>query len=107
MHGSSSGLDHRLCQLEGVEVAAEARFRVGHNWRKPARSFEALSGVDLIGPLKSLINVAHDIGDAVRWIQTLIGIHLTGLIRICRYLPAAKVDGLEAGLDHLDRLIAS
>ena len=36
----------------------------------------------------------------------MVGIHLPGVVGVSRNLPAGEIDGLEAALDLLDRLIA-
>src|SRR5262249_55057225 len=45
-------------------------------------------------------------GNGVRGIEALVGIDLAGEIGVGRHLPAREVDRLEAGADHLHRLIA-
>src|SRR5207244_3224978 len=40
------------------------------------------------------------------WLQALVGIHLSGIIRVCGDLPSADVDRLEPRSDLLDLLIA-
>ena len=39
-------------------------------------------------------------------IERLVGIHLSGIVRVGRHLPAGKVDRLEPGLHLLQGLVA-
>jgi hypothetical protein len=70
------------------------------------RGVVALHMGDLVRPAQRVIDAAHDEGDRIRGIERLVRIHLAGLVRIRRHLPAGQVDGLEPGLDLLDCLIA-
>ena len=101
-----AGLDHHLHQLERVQRAAEARFRVGDDRREPVRAAAPFDVVDLIGALQGLIDPLHDLRDGVRRIETLVGIHVAGEVRVRRDLPAGEVDRLETGAHLLDGLIA-
>ena len=103
------GLDHALHQLEGVEGAAEAGFGVGHDRHHPVavaarRAAAALGPLDLVGPPQGVVDAPDDGGDAVGGVQALVGVHLLGQVGVGGHLPAREVDGLQAGLDHLDRL---
>ena len=62
--------------------------------------------MDLIGALQGLIDPLHYCRNAVRRIETLIGIHLAGEICVGRHLPAAQIDRLQSRFDLLHRLIA-
>ena len=62
--------------------------------------------MDLIGAREGLIQFADDVGDAVGGIETLVRIHLTGIIGVGGDLPAAQVDGLQARGDLLHGLVA-
>ena len=61
---------------------------------------------DLVGALQRLIDPPHDLRHTVGGIEALVGVHLPGEVRVGGHLPAAKVDRLEARLDHLHGLVA-
>jgi hypothetical protein len=61
MHSGRAGIDHRLHQLEGVEHAAKARLRVGHDRREPVDLTRALHGLDLVGAHQGVVD-AFDYG---------------------------------------------
>src|ERR1700687_5362990 len=108
MDASGACLDHGLHQLEGVEVAAEAGFGIGDERREPVdvSIIVAFGVVDLVGAHECLIDAAHQVGYAVGGIETLVGIHLTGIIGVGGDLPAAYIDGLQSSLGLLDGLVA-
>ena len=60
----------------------------------------------LVGALEGLVDPADDLRDRTRWIERLIGIHLTGIVGVGGNLPAGDVDRLEPGLDLLKGLVA-
>ena len=99
-------LDHRLHQLEGVEVAAEAGLGVGDDRREPVHRPAVPSEMgDLIGALERLVDAAHQGRDAVDGVETLIRIHLSRGVGVGGHLPAAGVDGGEPRRHLLDRLV--
>ena len=81
--------DHHLHQLEGIEASAEACFGIGDDRRKPVGAVASFAGVDLIRSLQRLIDALDDLRHGVRWIQTLIGVHVAGQVRVGGNLPAA------------------
>ena len=106
VHAGGASFDHGLHQFEGIQVAAESGFSIGDDRREPVDSILAFGVMDLIGARECLIEFADDIGHAIGGIQTLIGIHLAGVIGIGRDLPTAQVNRLQAGGDLLHGLIA-
>jgi hypothetical protein len=100
----SAGLDHRLHHLEGVERSAEAGLGIGDDRCKPARVGITLGRVDLIGSQERVVEPPDEGGTAVRRIEALVGIRVSGEVGIGGDLPAAEVDRLQAGLDHLHGL---
>ncbi len=101
-----AGFDHRLHQLEGVQVAAEASFGVGDERSEPVSGAVAFGVMDLVGAHESLVDRAHQARDAVPGIEALIGIHLAGVVRVGCHLPAADVDGLQSCFHLLHGLIS-
>src|SRR5712691_12114124 len=59
----------------------------------------------LVLPNKGVVYAAHDIRDAVRGVEALVGIHLARVVRVRGDLPAAQIDCREARVDLLDRLV--
>ena len=62
--------------------------------------------VDLVSAHQGLIDAARQIGHAVGGIETLVGVHLAGIIGVGGDLPAAYINGLQSSLDLLDGLVA-
>ena len=62
--------------------------------------------MNLIGTLQRVINPAAKIRNAVGRVETLVGIHLPGVVGIGRNLPSTDVDGLQPRLHLLHRLVA-
>src|SRR6266516_3329640 len=62
--------------------------------------------MDLVCTLQCTVDLAHQCGNTVAWVQALVGIHLSGIIGIRGDLPSADVDRLESRSYLLDRLIA-
>ena len=65
-----------------------------------------LSVGNLVGALQSLVDAFHHSGNAVRGIQTLVGIHLPGEICVRCDLPPAEIDRFQSGFHLLHRLVA-
>jgi hypothetical protein len=63
--------------------------------------------MDLIGAGERVVQTAHQIGYRVGRVEALVGIHLTGVIGVGGDLPAAHVNGLQSGRNHLHRLVAA
>ena len=106
MNASRACFDHGLHQLEGVERAAEPSFRVGDERNEPADAVLALGMMDLVGAHERVVQAAAKIGHRVCRIEALVGIHLAGVVGVGSDLPAAHVDGLQPGGDHLHGLVA-
>ena len=106
VHAGGTGFDHRLHQLEGVEHAAEAGFGIGHDRREEVDVVLAFGPLDLVGALEGVVDALDDLGHRVHRVQRLVGVHLAVAVGVTRHLPARQVDGLQAGLDLLHRLVA-
>ena len=106
MHARGARLDHRLGQLEHVQMAAEAGLHVGDDRDQPVDVVVALGVVDLVRAQERAVDPAHDLRDRVDRIEALVGVHLAREVRVGGDLPAAQVDRLEAGPDLLDGLVA-
>ena len=106
VHAGGAGLDHALHQLEGVERSAEAGLGVGHDRQEVVAIVAPFDVLHLVGAAQGVVDPPHDVGHAVGRVQALIRIHLPGVVGVGRHLPAAQVDGLQAGLGHLHRLVA-
>ena len=66
----------------------------------------ALPRLNLIGTRQRRVDGAHCRGNAVGWIQALVGVHLPREIPVGGDLPARNVNRFQARLDLLHRLIA-
>src|ERR1019366_1689325 len=106
MDAGGARLDHRLHELEGVQRTAEPCFRVGDDRREPVAFALSLAVLDLIRALERRVDLLDDGGDAVSRVERLVRVHLAREVRVRRDLPAREVDGLEAGADLLDGLVA-
>ena len=106
MDASSARFNHSLHQLEGIQTAAEAGFRVSDQGREPVGAVVPLGVVNFISSLQRIVDPPHHVGDAIRRIQTLVGIHLPGIVGVCRHLPAADVNRFQPGLHLLDCLVS-
>jgi len=105
VHARRAGLDHRLHDLERIERAAETGLGVGDDRREVVERVAPLGVLDLVGPAEGVVDGSHQGRRTVAGVQALIGIHLPGEVGVGRDLPAAQVDGLQTGLDHLDCLV--
>ena len=106
VHRRRARLDHLLHQLERVQRAAEAGLGVGDDRGEPVRRLPSFAVIDLVGALQRLVDPLHDRRNRVRRIERLVGVHVTGKVGVGGDLPAAEVDGLQAGADLLNGLIA-
>ena len=106
VNASRAGLDHRLHQLERVQRAAEAGLGVGDERNKPIDAVLAFGVMDLVSARKRIVQPAAKVRHRIGRVEALIGIHLPGVVGVGRNLPAADIDGLQSGGDHLHRLIA-
>ncbi len=61
--------------------------------------------VNLVGSEERLVQTAHEVRDAIGRIQTLIRIHLRGVVGIGGDLPAADVNRFQAGGNLLHGLV--
>ena len=107
MHARRARLDERLHDLEGVERAAEAGFRIGDDGREPGLDrAAALQVFDLVGALQGAVDAADQLRPGIRRIERLVRIHGAGRIGVGGDLPAGEVDRLQPGADHLHGLVA-
>ena len=104
VHGGRACLDERLHHLVGVERAAEAGLGVGDDRGEPVGRIVALGVGDLVGAQQGAVDPLDESWSAVRGIEALVGVRVTGEVRVGRDLPAREVDRLQAGLHHLHRL---
>jgi hypothetical protein len=56
--------------------------------------------------LEGVVDLLDDLGHRVHRVQRLVGVHLAVAVGVASDLPAGQVDGLQAGLDLLQRLVA-
>ncbi len=106
MDAGGPRLDHRLRQLEDVQMATEAGLHVGDDRDQPVDVVLAVGVVDLIRAQQRAVDPAHDLRDGVDGIEALVGVHLAREVRVGGDLPAAQVDRFEPGPDLLDGLVA-
>ena len=111
VHRRGAGLDHGLHQLEDVERAAEAGFGIGDDRDEEVEvaggdAVGLLHRLDLVGALQRLVDATDDRWNAVDRVEALVWVHVARRVGVGRDLPAAQVDGLEAGLDLLHGLVA-
>ena len=62
--------------------------------------------LDLIGAEQRVVDALDHLRDRVDRVKGLVGIHLAPGVGVGGDLPAGKVNGLEAGLGHLNTLVA-
>lgn len=101
-----SRFDHGLHEFEYIQRPSEAGLGIRDDGREEIDVILALGMLDMIGALQRLIDSLHDMRNAVRRIETLVGIHLSGQVRVRRHLPSAEIDGLQSRFDLLDGLVA-
>ncbi len=111
VHAGGASLDHRLHQFEGVQHTAEPGLGIGHDGREVVNvagvvRVLAFHPLDLVGARERVVDAADDGGHGVHGIQRLVRVHLTGQVRVASDLPAGQIDGLEARLHLLHRLVA-
>jgi hypothetical protein len=101
--------DHVLHQFEGVQHAAEAGFRIGHDGQEVVDEFlvariDAARPLDFVGTLEGIVDAADHGRHRVVGIQRLVRIHGLRGVAVGGDLPARQIDRLEAGLGLLHRL---
>ncbi len=111
VHAGGAGLDHRFHQLEGVQHAAEAGFRIGDDRQEVigvafAARLNLVRPLDLIGAAEGVVDALDDLRHRVRRIERLVRVHGRRAVGVRRHLPAGQVDRLDAGLGLLQRLAA-
>src|SRR5437660_12902133 len=104
MYPGRSRFDHCLHQLERVEGTSKPGLGVGDYRGEPVNLSFPAQVLYLIGSLESLIDSLYKIRNAVGRVETLVRVRLPRKVSIRGYLPAAHVDGSQAGLNHLKRL---
>ena len=106
MHACRTGANHVLHQFKGIQIAAKTSFGVGHDRREPVDAVVPIERVNLVCSQERVIDSLDHFGHGVHRVKTLVRIHLAGAVAIAGNLPAGTVDGFEARLDFLDRLVA-
>eukprot|EP01092_Planopodium_desertum_P013804 TRINITY_DN67867_c0_g8_i3.p1 TRINITY_DN67867_c0_g8~~TRINITY_DN67867_c0_g8_i3.p1 ORF type:complete len:672 (-),score=294.42 TRINITY_DN67867_c0_g8_i3:1748-3763(-) len=106
VHAGSTGFDHRLHQLEGVEHAAETGFGVGHDRLQEVDVILAFGMVQLVGTQQRVVDALDHRRHRIGRVQRLVRVHLPGQVGIGRHLPAGQVDRLQPGLHLLHGLVA-
>ena len=89
--------------LSGPPKPASASATIGASQYVP---FFALGRVDLVGAEQRTVDALHERRRAVRRVEALIRIRVSGEVGVRSDLPAGEVDRLQAGLDHLHGLRA-
>jgi hypothetical protein len=102
---SGAGFDHGFHQFEGIQISAESRFCVGHQGSEPIYFVPAFGMMDLVRAEEGLVQAAHKIRVAIGGIQTLVRIHLRGVVGIGGNLPAADLNHLQTRGDLLYGLV--
>ena len=111
VHAGRARGDHGLHQLEGVQHAAEPGLGVGHDRGQPVGRAGRVAVLrlrpgDLVGAQQGVVDPADHLGHRVDRVEALVRVGLPGQVGVRRHLPAGQVDGLQARLDLLDRLVA-
>ncbi len=88
VHARGTRFDHGFHQFKRVKHAAETRFSVGDNRRKPVDIILAFGVMQLISAHEGIVDSLYHRGHAVHGIEGLIGIHLACKVAIRCYLPA-------------------
>ena len=101
-----AGLDERLHDLETVERAAKAGFRVGDNGQEPVPSGAAFGVLDLVGALQGAVYLAAKLRRRVGGVQALVRVHRACGVVVRGHLPAGEIDRLKSRPRHLHGLIA-
>src|SRR6266568_2720684 len=101
-----SSFNHAFHQFEGVKNSAESCFCIRNDRQHPIEGILPLGMRNLIGTHECVVDGTDHTRHAVGRIQTLVRVHLATKVRVRRNLPAAQIDGLEAGFGHLNRLIS-
>ena len=109
VHPGGAGGDHRFHQLEGVQHAAEAGFRIGDNRQEVigvafAARLNLVRPLDLIGAAEGVVDALDHLRHRVHRIQRLVRVHGRRAVGVGRHLPAGQVDSLDAGFSLLQRL---
>ena len=106
MDAGGARLDIGLHDLEAVQRPAEAGLGVGDDRHEPVAARAAFHMLDLVGALERAVDPAAELGAGIGGIERLIGIHGAGGVGVGGDLPARQIDRLQAGADHLHRLVA-
>jgi hypothetical protein len=77
---------------------------MGTNQPRAARA--TLGVLDLVRTLERLIDAPHHLGNAVRRVEALIGVHLPRRVVVRGHLPTGQVDGLQSRAHLLHGLVA-
>ena len=88
-----ASLYHLLHQFKHVERPAKTRFSICNNRNKPVDASLALRMLDLVCPLKSLVEPPNKLGNTVRRVKAQVRIRFPCKICISGNLPATQIDG--------------
>ena len=106
VYARSTSLNHSLHQLISVQRSTKASFSVRNDWRIIINLIISFNTFDLVGSLKCFINFFNNLWNTVRWIKTLIRIHVTSKVCVSRNLPATKINCFQSSFDLLYRLVS-
>ena len=76
MNSRSARLDHGLDQFEDIERSPKSGFRVSDDRRQPMDVVSSLQMTDLVSPQQRVVDSFNHRRNAVRRVQTLVGVHL-------------------------------
>ncbi len=106
VNAGSTCLDVGLHDLERVQRATKACFRVGDDWHEPVDLGAAFGVLDLVGTLEGAIDAAAQFGAGIRRVEALVGIHRARGVGVGGDLPARQIDRGKPGARLLHRLVA-
>ncbi len=111
MNAGCASVDHGLHQFKGIQHATKARLSVRHDGQEIVNiagvtRVETFHPLNLVGTGECVVNAVHNLGNRIGGIKGLVGVHLSGEVRITRHLPAREINSLQPSLRLLKRLIA-
>ena len=109
VHAGGTGDDHLLHQLERIQRTSEAGLGVRHDrddqLARPVAILSVRPG-DLVSPDHRVVDPAHYGRHRIGRVQALVGIGMTGQVRVRGHLPSGQIDRLQSGLDLLYGLVS-
>ena len=107
VNARGAGLDIGLHDLEAVRAARRSRLRRRRRSARTSRASRRLRDARSGRRAASvLVDLLRELRAGVGGIERLVGIHRAGGVGVGGDLPAGEIDRLEAGADHLHRLVA-